>query len=155
RVRARVRTHDRFLRENAAVRAALPDDYAAGGGGHADPYDLPLHRYSQRFFSGAGYRRHPRHFPGSANHRLGSHGGKTAGARQDYFARSSGRKPLLLHRRGWYEYHHQQRANVHQSEAAQPERFKRFRRDPSSEIKTRPGRGNSAFYAAGAEHYRG
>ena len=60
------RADDRVLWPDAEVCPSIPDDYAAGRRGHAAAYGFPLHHHPQRFFPGAGHRRHPGHIAGAA-----------------------------------------------------------------------------------------
>ena len=67
RVGARLRRGHRVLRQDAAVRAALPDHHAAGGGGHAGADDSSVHHDPQRLLPDSGYRRDSGHLGSGAD----------------------------------------------------------------------------------------
>ena len=126
---ARLREHDRVLRAHAEVCSPVPDHYAAGGRGHADSDDRSLHHHSQRVFSHAGYGRDPGHLAGTGDDFVCGDGEEAAGTGSGDSSGSGGGELVFVHRRGRNQYHAEQRADVDQSEAAEPERSERIRRD--------------------------
>ena len=56
-------------------------------------------------------------------------------------ARSGGREPFLVHRRGRHQYHAEQRTDVDQPEASCPARSERLRRDSPAEREPETGSG--------------
>ena len=95
---------DRVLRAHAEVRAALPDDHAAGRGGDAAADGVSVHHHSQGLLPGAGHGRDSGDFAGAADDRLEGDGGEAAGAGEGDSAGSGGGEPFLVHRRGWDEH---------------------------------------------------
>jgi multidrug efflux pump len=83
-VRARFRTHDRFLRADLEVRVGISNHHPFCRSRHAGAHHVSLHRDSQGIFPGAGYRRHSGHFAGSRNHFLSGNGAEAAGTRQGH-----------------------------------------------------------------------
>ena len=75
RLGARLRGGDRALRQDAAVRAALADRHAAGGGRHAGPHVLPVLHHPQGLLPHPGYGRHSGRF-GSGADRVVSRDGR-------------------------------------------------------------------------------
>ena len=76
--RALVPVGDRSLRHLAASGAAAPDDHAVRDPGHAGPHPVHVRGGAQGLLPGAGYRRHPGHFPGAGNDFVRRHGAKAA-----------------------------------------------------------------------------
>ena len=67
RLRARLRSGHRALRQDPALRAALADRHAAGGGRHAGAHLLPVLYHPQGLLPHPGYRRDPGRFGSGAD----------------------------------------------------------------------------------------
>ena len=98
------------------------------------PDGLSLHHHSQRLFPDPGYRGDPGHFASSGDHLLPGDGAEAAGAGEGHSAGSGGREPLLVHRRGWHQYHAQQRPHLDQPEASFPARSQCLRRNSPADL---------------------
>ncbi len=120
RLGARLRGGDRALRQGVAVRAALADRHAAGGGRHAGPHVLPVLHHSQGLFPDPGYGRHSGCFGGGADRVVSRDGVAPAAAYQGDSDRPRGAEPLLLHRHRWNQHHPEQRPHSDQSQTARP-----------------------------------
>jgi multidrug efflux pump len=95
------------------------------------------------------------HLTGSGNHLLCGHGAEAAAAGIHHPARPSRREPVFLYRRGWDQYHAEQRTIVHQPEAAEPARQERSRRNSQAAEEPQAGGRHRAFHESGAKHHGG
>ena len=138
-LRARLRTHDRFLRADPEVRAGVSDHHSICGAGHAGSHRVSLHRDSQGIFPGAGYGRDSGYFAGSRDYFFCRHGGEATGTGESDSRRPGGAKPLFIHRGGWNQHDAQQRPHVDQSEAACGSQHQR--RQPGAQTAIQPAKG--------------
>ena len=95
------------VRQDGSGGAASSAPDAARGGRHARPHDLPLHHRPQGVLSGAGYRRHPRHFAGARDGIVFRHVQAAAGTGPGHPPGSGGGESHLVHRRRWREHDHE------------------------------------------------
>src|SRR5882672_5825961 len=109
---------------------------------------------AERFLPGAGHRNHPGHLGSGAVDLVPGDGRSPAGAGRSDPERSGCRKPVLVHRGGRDQRHHQQRPYPHQPQAARPAGCERERGHPAAAARAGRSRRHPAVHAAGAGSHR-
>ena len=90
--------HDRVVREDADLGAALSDDHAAGRGRHAGAHRGALHRGAEGLLPGAGHRRDPGDQRGAAVGLVQGDVGAAAGGGQGDPRSPRRHRPVVVHR---------------------------------------------------------